>query len=163
MKRKEKKYNIDIETADKVLQNVFAACDSAPNTTKLEEIESRSRQNLLSENIMIVISGVLFLAVFFVPLLFPHADAFVSADSHIKELKVSDHCMTQDSFSISFSGYALDVDLSYMEGADGRIVKAVRYDRETNTIVFPYYPEEYNIYVYDVKGRGIHLLLDPHD
>lgn len=71
--------------------------------------------------------------------------------------------MNEDSFQITFGGQALDINASYMEGADGHIVYAKEYDRFTNTIVFPYTPMEYNIYVYDMSGKGIHLLLTPHD
>lgn len=156
-------YKIDLETADNLLQNVFAACDTTPNTVPLKKIEKRNRQNLFTDNLLIIIAIVIFVISFFVPLCFPHSPIFVSVDSRARELTVVNHEMTADSFSIAFDGLALDYESSYMQAIDGTIVKASSYDRFENRITFPYTQGEYNIYVFDTSGRGIHLLLSPHD
>ena len=158
-----KKYDIDIKTADEMLQNVFAACDTAPNKVPFEKIVSKSRQNLFSDNAFIVVAILIFVATFFCPLFFPHGSVFMSVDSSVgRPLTVVAHEMTEDTFSISFDGLSLDVANSYMVSADNAIILPMEYNRNTNTIVFPYTPSEYNIYVYDIKGKCLHLLLSPH-
>ena len=161
--KKKAKYDIDLKTADQMLQNIFAACDTTPNRVPFDKIVLRSKQNLIAENLLIIISSILFLISFVAPLFFPHADAFLSVASPSRQIELVDHQMNEDSFQITFGGQALDIKASYMEGEDGHIVYAEKYDRFSNTIVFPYIPIEYNIYVYDMSCKGIHLLLTPHD
>jgi len=161
--QKKLKYNMDIKTADKMLQNVFSACDTTPNRVSFDKIVLRSRQNLFSDNLLIILACVIFALTFLTPLFFPHSNAFVSVDSSKgRELTVNSSEMTESTFSISFDGAPLDSGSSYMLGDDNTMVLPMEYDRETNTIVFPYVPMEYNIYVYDVNGKCIHLLLSPH-
>jgi hypothetical protein len=69
--------------------------------------------------------------------------------------------MKEDSFNITFEGNRIDISSSYMEGTDGSVIYASSYDDSTNTVTFPYDKKEYNIYVYDVNGKCIHLLLTP--
>lgn len=163
-KRRRRKYDIDIKTADKMLQNVFAACDTTPNRVPFDKIVLRSRISLLAENILLIIAIVLFVASFIVPLTFPHSNAFISlSEDSGREITLVDHGMTEDSFWITFGGNPLDFNECYMEGADGHIEQAEKYDRFTNTIEFSYTPMEYNIYIFDVRGKRMHLLLTPHE
>lgn len=163
MFKKKKTYNMDINTAGKMLENVFAACDTKPNEIPFDKIVLRSKQNLFTDNLFIVLSIVLFIVTFCAPLLFPHSPIFMSVDRYSERpLQVMSHEMTDDTFSITFEGPVIDIESSYMIGADNYRVSACEYDRFDNNIVFPYYDQEYNIYVYDVNGRYIHLLLTPH-
>lgn len=162
-KSKQNKYNIDVATAGKMLENVFAACDTTPNNVPIDKLILRSKQNLFTDNLYIIIASVLFVITFCVPLFFPPGSFFVSVDSaQGRPLSVVEHTMEASTFSISFDGALIDVSSSYMIGADESVILASEYDRNTNTIVFPYEPQEYNIYVYDINGRCIHLLLSPH-
>lgn len=163
MFKKKKTYSMDINTAGKMLENVFAACDTKPNEIPFDKIVLRSRQNLFTDNLFIVLSIVLFVVTFLVPLFFPHSPIFMSLDKDSgRPLKVVAHEMTDDSFSITFEGSSLDIESCYMLGADDTTVTAIEYNRFDNTIVFPYVPQEYNIYIFDVNGRFMHLLLAPH-
>ena len=156
-------YKIDLETADSLLQNVFAACETTPNTVPLKKIEKRNKLNLFTDNLLIIIACAIFVISFFIPLFFPHSPIFVSVDARARELTVVDHSLSETEFSVSFDGLALDYESSYMESADGVRVPASSYDRFENKITFPFEKGEYNIYVFDTSGRGIHLLLSPHD
>lgn len=162
--RKKRKVDIDIKTADEMLQNIFAACDMTPNRVPFDKIVLRSKLNLVADNLLIVIAALLFAVSFIVPLFFPHSRAFLSlSGDSARELTLADHGMTEDSFWISFGGSPLDFNECYMEGEDGHVVYAEKYDRFNNTIEFPYTRMEYNIYIYDVNGKRMHLLLSPHD
>lgn len=161
--KKKDKFNMDSKAAGQALENIFAACDTAPNKIPFDKILLQSRQNLITDNLYIVLSVVLFLMTFVAPIFFPHGSAFMSVDSAAgRPLTVVEHVMTDSSFSITFAGAPLDSGSSYMLGADNSVVYCQDYNRSSNTIVFPYYAQEYNIYVYDINGRCIHLLLSPH-
>lgn len=160
--RKKNKYRMDVKSAGKMLENVFAACETEPNKVPFDKIVLRSKQNLFTDDLFIIVTIVLFLITFIAPIFFPHGKNFLSVDSGMgRPLNIVDHAMTDTTFSITFDGNPIDVGNSYMEGADDVVVTPSEYDRKTNTVTFPYYSQEYNIYVYDVKGRCIHLLLTP--
>ena len=164
MFNKKQKYNIDIDTAGKMLENVFAACDTTPNRVPFDKIVLKQRLNLFTDNLFIILSIVVFIITFLAPLFFPHSSIFMSADAGTgRPMSVTTHEMTESSFSVSFDGAAIDIGASYMEGEDGVTVTASEYDRDTNTITFPYYAQEYNIFVYDTNGRCMHLLLSPRE
>ncbi len=157
-----KRYEMDIKTADKMLQNVFAACDTQPNKVPFDKIVLRNKTDIRSERLLICITAFLFILTLITPLFLPKGSAFVSVDpSQGRPLSVISHEMKEDSFNITFEGNRIDISSSYMEGTDGSVVYASSYDDSTNTVTFPYDKKEYNIYVYDVNGKCIHLLLTP--
>lgn len=161
---KKNKYDVDVEMADAMLQNVFKACDTEPNIVPLEKMVHRSRLNMFTDNLYIVLASVLFVLTLLMPLVFPHSKAFISADPNKGVgFSVVSSELTDTTFSITFESDALDSGACYMEGNDNSRVTAIEYNRETNTIVFPYAQMEYNIYIFDINGKAIHLLLSPHD
>ena len=163
MFKSKNKYSMDINAAGSTLKNVFSACDTAPNAIPLEKIAERSRLSFFTDNLYIIIASVLLTVTLVAPLFFPHNSAFVSVDfSAGRPLTVTGSEMTQDTFSISVEGGVLSMEDSYMEGADDSYVAPSSFDSTGNTLVFPYSPQEYNIYLYDENGRCLHLLLSPH-
>ncbi|MBR6309111.1 MAG: hypothetical protein IKR39_10950 [Lachnospiraceae bacterium] len=159
---KKKTYSIDINTAGKMLENVFAKAETSPNTVPFDKIVLRSKQNLFTDNLFIVLSSLIFVVTLLMPLFFPHSKMMVSVDAaSSRPLTVKEHHMTESTFSITFDGLPVDVVNSYMVDDDDETVSIVEYDSATNTVVFPYDKKEYNIYVYDTNGKCIHLLLSP--
>lgn len=164
VKSGKEKYNLDSDIAGKMLGNVFSACEAEPNKVSFDKIVSNSKLSFFTENLLITIASVLLLVTFFLPVFFPHNKALVSVNMDlVRELTVADSSMTENSFSISFYGDSLNTLDSYMEGIDGTKYSAIDYDREKNRITFPYTRGEYNIFIYDINGKVIHLLLSPHD
>ena len=160
--KKSKRYQMDIKTADQMLQNVFAACDTTPNKVPFDKIVLRNKTNVRSERLLIGITAFLFILTLVTPLLLPKGNAFVSVDSTMgRPLTVVSHEMQDEAFLITFEGNKIDITSSYMEANDGSVVYVSSYDEFTNTVTFPYDKKEYNIYVYDVTGKCIHLLLTP--
>jgi len=161
--KNKKRYQMDIKTADKMLQNVFAACDTKPNKVPFDKIVLRNKTDIRSERLLICITAFLFILTLITPLFLPKGSAFVSVDPSLgRPLSVLSHEMSTDSFLITFEGDKIDISSSYMESLDGNVVYVSSYDESTNTVTFPYDKKEYNIYVYDVNGKCIHLLLTPH-
>ncbi|MBO4678517.1 MAG: hypothetical protein J5626_02510 [Lachnospiraceae bacterium] len=159
---KKKTYSMDIDTAGKMLENVFAAANTSPNKVPFDKIVLRNKQNLFTDNLFIVLSSVIFIITLILPLFFPHSKVLMSVDAASgRPLTVKEHHMEESSFSISFDGLPVDIDSSYMVDESDRTVSVSSYDKKTNTVVFPYDNKEYNIYVYDTNGKCIHLLLSP--
>lgn len=163
MFRKEKKYTLDVNTAGKMLDNVLSACDAPKCNIQFDKLVLRNKLNLFSENLLIIVATVLFIVSVVAPLFFPHSPIFISGDAkdYGHTISVDDHKLTLESFTISFDCSPLSISECKMVGNDGTEVYASDYDRESNTIVFPYVPQEYNIYIRDIDGCSIHLLLSP--
>ena len=164
MFRKQKNYKLDVKTADDVLQNVFAACDVSPNTIPLDKILKRTKLNLVSDNLLIILAGLLLALTLLIPTTFPHEDYLISV-SHDSDrpLTVTSLDIKDSEFSLSFDGNLLDASECFMTDEKDRVIGPSEYIEEENTILFPFDEMmEYNIFIYDVNGRSIHLLLTPN-
>lgn len=158
-----KRNEVDMETADKILQNVFATCEKTPNKTPIEKIEERAKKNLTAEYPLIISTAVLLLFTILAPLFFPHSDVFMSVgQDSVRPLTIVDHSLENDVLSITLEGNRIDIDRSYMEADDGTVKGILKYDSASNTVDLDYDGREYNIYLYDVNGKCLHLLLAPH-
>ena len=74
--KKSKRYQMDIKTADQMLQNVFAACDTTPNKVPFDKIVLRNKTNVRSERLLIGITAFIFSLTYF-----PSLSAFTSSSS----------------------------------------------------------------------------------
>lgn len=151
----------DYNSQEKMLSDIFKALDKAPGKTSIKAAKKASRKRFFKDNFLIIVTAAAIVITLILPFLFPKSTAVVSVDSMDRKLSVASSEMTGDSFKISFSGAKIDADSSYMLDNDDNYVYPSEYDKLTNTIVFPYDSEEYNIFIYDIYGRSIHLLLTP--
>ncbi len=162
MFNKNKKYEIDVKTADQMLQNVFAACNTEPNRIPFDKIVLKSKQNFKSDNSFMVATILLIIVTFVAPLLFPPSKVFLSvAPSRERPLVIEEHSLTEETFNISLKGATIDLQNTYMVGDSGEVLNPISYERESNALVFPFKNEEYNIYITDINGKTLHLLLSP--
>lgn len=164
--RRKKKYSMSIDSAGETLSNVFAACDIKPNWVPFDEIVLRQRQNNISDNLFITIATVLFIITFLIPIFLPHSSVEVSVNpgGPGRALSVREFEITESTFSFSFDGAIVNSGACYMETSEGSIIEPLSYDRSTNTLVLPYsFTDEYNVFIYDINGRCLHLLLRPRD
>ena len=158
--KKRKKYNVDIKTADKILQNVFAESHVEPNTISFETLVKKNRISLISDNIYLIVSIVLFLFTLIGPLFLPRSNVFLSVESSKdRQLAVVSHSVKAGSFTIRLDGPKVDVSATYIVDSDGNEHIPKAYDPVSNTLVFPCDSGDYNIFIYDVDGRCLHLLL----
>ena len=158
--KKPKKYGVDIKTADQILQNVFAEAKVEPNNISFEKIIQRSRLNLISDNIYILVTAILFVAVLLCPLFMPKGSVFMSVDHRSeRDLAIVSHSVVDGNFTITLDGPMVDTASTYVVDPEGTEFPAISYDSATNTLVLPFGSGDYNIYIYDVNGRLLHLLL----
>lgn len=158
-----RKKDIDILTADSILQNVYKSCNAEPNRISLEEISDKTGSDRRFDSILLIISGVFLVLTLISPLLFKSSQAFVSVDSKSKRtLSITEHEMSTTAFSLSFEGPLIDTSKTFIETEKGTIIFPSSYDRNTNTIVFSPLSYEANIYIYDINGNCLHLLFSPH-
>lgn len=163
---KPKKYKMNIDLAGKALSGVYNACDVRPGVLSFTKAVLRNRQNYVADHILTIITAIILVATFLCPLFFPHSSFVVSSvgNRYAKTLSVTSLEVNESYFSFTFDGPVVDSGSSYMEDADGHIYYPVEYNRIDNTLVLPVeHTSEFNIFIYDINGKCLHLLLSPRE
>ncbi len=158
--KRKKKYSVDIKTADQILQNVLAESKMQPNTVSFENIIKKNKINLVSDNIYLIVAIAIFLFTLIGPLLIPRGSLFMSVEaSRDRQLSIISHQMDHDTFTITLKGPKVDVENTYIVDIAGNVSEPISYDPYTNTLVFPFTSGECNIFISDIDGKCLHLLL----
>ena len=162
-KKKPLTYTMDVKTANETLQNVFLACNQAPNTVPFDKILLRRKLNTRHYNICIWLIVIFLLLTFLSPLVFMghSVSKVVTVNGYHSSLLVVDHHLEKDKFFLELSGKGIDYTNSYLIDASGNKIPPISFDVLRNLVVFPYKDEEVNIYIPSDEGSTLHLLLTP--
>jgi hypothetical protein len=151
--------SVDMPDADKTLQNILKSCNMAPNTLPVEELVSRARENTSKYLLCMFISIGMLIATFFLPLVFK--PAAMSASSQQLDITVDSSKMDGGDFVLNISGFMIDYTSIYAMNEEGTRIYPVSYDVSTGRVVFRYDGESWNIFIPDLNGNQLHLLLTP--
>ena len=151
------KYNVDLKTADTILQNVFTTCEVAPNRIPFEKIVNRKRANVVLEAVGIWTSIIFFFLTLITPVFLPHGDVKISTTADY-EIDVVSHHFEKNTLTIVLSG-PVDASSSYIIDPKGKEAPPVDYDTSQNMILFHAVRGEYNIYIYDLNGKEMQFIL----
>jgi len=153
---------MDMERANATLQNVFAACDQAPNTIPFDKLVLRQKMNTRIYNRMIAITALLIALTFVSPLVIvPMAN--VTNDIFLpKPVSVLKDYVENDILYLQLEGDHILYGEAYMESTDGTVYAPISYDKKQGIIAFLYLSdEESNIYIPVRGAEAVHLLLTP--
>ncbi|MCR5735886.1 MAG: hypothetical protein K6G22_14895 [Lachnospiraceae bacterium] len=156
---KKKKYNLDINTADQTLQNVFKSLDKKPNTIPFDKLVLRNAVNRTYTKVSLSVSLTLLLLILVAPLFFINREFRVESTGLKQSIIVTDHRFNGDNFIMTLSGTMIDYDDIYARLPDGTFVFPLSADEETGEVVFPYSGSSLNIFVPDVNGKLLHAIL----
>ncbi len=158
--RKKKIYQMDMEQANTALQNIFAACNQAPNTIPFDKLVLRKQLNTGLYTRLIVITAITLVFTLLSPLMIVPAAGLFAPGSPQKTVELLDDYRSGDILYLTFSQGNVLYEDAYLETADGEIIPALSYDADTNTIAFPYMEDvECNIYIPVADGQPLHFLL----
>ena len=147
----------DMPDADRTLQKVFEACSMKPNTLPIEELIQHSRENTVRFAVCMWISIVMLTITFFMPLIFkPLTSHHVEND-----ITVSSSEMRDGKFVLHLSGFMIDYTSIYAIDEDGEKIQPISFNGKTGEVDFHYNNESWNIYISDLNGSQLHLLLTP--
>lgn len=159
---KKNQYQMDIGTANAALQNIFAACDKAPNTIPFDKIVLRQKANTKSIHILLVITAVLFIFTFVSPLVIPPLTASIETLVVGEPAVLVKDYLQDNILYLEFSGDHILFEQAYAETPDGTIIKVLSCDKEKKLICFPYdTATELNIYIPVRYADTLHFLLTP--
>lgn len=160
--RKQKKYEIDINTANTALQNVFVACKQTPNTIPFDKLLLRQKANTRLYNLLLCIVTAVLLFTFFSPLIITPISNIVGGDV-AKTTFVKTHYLRNDILYIQLEGEDIHFNAAYMSSADGMLYEPASYDEASQTICFEYINKECNIYIPYGEDKQLHLLFTPSE
>ena len=155
-----KKHHMDLKQADATLQNVFKACHIPPNTTSFDRLALRRRLNTRIYNRLLIITALLLLFTFILPLAVSPAAPFFKRGGASEVVLVSD-TLSGDVLKLMLSGSGILYDEAYQETASGITEPALSYNEKTGVISFSYYGTETNIYIPLENAPTFHLWLSP--
>lgn len=159
---KKKTYQMDIEKANSALQNIFAACDHAPNTIPFDKLILRQRVNTRVYNRLLTATAVLLLLTFLFPIIIVPVS---NAMGHIlapEPVALLNDYLEDGILYLQLTGDNILYNEAYLETFDGQKKYAVTYDVKKQLISFPYIDEsESNIYIPIKDSAPLHLLLSP--
>lgn len=160
--RKQKKYEMNKDIANRALQDVFTACDKAPNTTPFDKLVLREKANTRPYNRMLLLTAMLLALTFLTPLLIVPLTAQISRWRTPEPPELVNDYVEDSCLYLQFTGDNIQYEDAYLEKQDGTILPILSYDAKSKTICFPYIEDsESNIYI-PIKGGGaLHLLLTP--
>lgn len=155
-----KEYQIDIQSADKTLQSVFAACNVEPNTVPFDKLVLRQQARLKPYNIRLVATLLLLLLTLSTPFPFHY---FYSQSSKVHVITLDQHYVEDNILYIKVDPChgSIDRNNSYLITASGERIDVLSYDQENHILAFPYLPEECNIYIPGENNSTLHLLYTP--
>lgn len=159
---KKKTYEMNMEQANAALQNIFAACNQAPNTIPFDKLVLRQQLNTAVYTRLIAATFIALCLTFFAPLyIVPIASGIDHVLTPEPVKLVSDYC-EENVLYLELSHNRILYEEAYIETLDGRKEYAISFDKKTCTIAFPYITDsECNIYIPVRNNEPLHLLLSP--
>lgn len=155
------KYNMDINTANDILQNVFAAKQQAPNTTPFDKIvlKSKARTSLVTSCMWV---GIIMLCLTILsPLAFRSTDFKVTDFTEAQNLQIIEHQLFTEEFVMIVSGSKLDYQSVYASKNDGSVIfpSRIRFINGNAEITIPYDGEALNLFIPDTDGNVMQAIL----
>ena len=155
-----KQYQLDIQSADRTLQSVFAACNVEPNTVPFDKLILREKARLTPYNTRLAATLVILLITLATPILFFH---FYNEGGKVHVITLDQHYVDNNILYIKVEPChgSIDRNNSYLITASGEKITALSYDKENHILAFPYLSEECNIYIPGENNSTLHLLYTP--
>lgn len=163
MFHRKKQYTMSKSEATATLQNVLNACDK-PASNNMDEILSKTFQISGGYKIRIIVTAVLLFITIISPLLFSPKLSKSNYNSKKADVKIENYEVVDSDLYIDLAGPFLVVANAYAVNPDGEQFTPVEDNIWKDQIHFDNYDDtEWNIYLNDVNGNTIHLLLTPTD
>lgn len=162
---KTKKYQMDTAMADTTLQSVFAACDKKPNEVPFDKILLRGKMTSKACNVNIILCVVLLIVTLLLPLTFQKPSTRVITGEN-KVFSLISHSVENNELILTFSETTFNADTCEMLLVSGSNLsestfKPLQIDDDSDTIVFPYFEDAMSIYIEDISGSSMTILVTP--
>jgi len=158
---RKKQYTMTKSEATTTLQNVFEACER-PVSNHMDEILAKTFKISGGYKIRILITLIILVITVFLPLFLSPVFSKTHYNANKANVLIKDYEVSGSDLFIDLTGPFLVVSETYAINPSGDIFTPIEIDVWTDQIHFNNYDEtEWNIYLNDVEGNTIHLLLIP--
>ncbi len=160
MFRRNKTYSINRKAANEALQNVFAACEQAPNTQSLDALLFKNIANTTLVKMGKWMSIALLLLILFCPVVFYISGKNAQTGPHKADITVTDHYLDNDSgmFVMKLSGSDIYYEGIYAKKEDGSVIRPSETDPD-GTVKFRFKSGTLNIFIPDTEGGIVQAVL----
>lgn len=167
---KRRKYSMDKQTANAILQNVFAAGEQSPNTIPFDKLVLRgmAQTTLVTSCMWIAIVMLVFILV--CPFAFRSNELSVAHSAAFKSVQIVEHQLYTDEFVMILEGKDIDYQSIYSQKNDGMIIypSHIRFvdgsQGSTNIeVTIPYDGDALNIYIPDINGEVLQAVLSQRE
>ena len=147
--------------ASATLQQVFEACGQ-PVSTEIDRIILGHTNVHAIYGILIAIAGAALALTLVLPLLFsPYAAGSRYSDSRA-DISIESFTVTEDVLLIDLSGPFININSVYATDSQGNVIYPNSRNVWSDQVSFDYNSNgEWDIYVADISGNSIHMLLTP--
>ncbi len=157
-----RKYTMDGAVADKTLKNVFQACNLKVTERSLQDLKKTQNKEHASMIVLMIVALAACIVIFLVPFYLYSSPANVTqVGNNSTTLVVESHHEDKGIFYLTLSGGEVDYSGIRLVKEDGTENNILSYDAASSTIAFTYIEEDINIYIPQVNGATLHLLLSP--
>lgn len=154
-----KKYTLTIDTADKTLQNIFAACEQTPNNIPLQRLASQKSAIVKPLNIMIGVCHFVLFIVLLLPFVMHQPKYHFTTYNKYDSFYIKEHYAEQENVFIRVNTTELNLSKCYMVDSKGAQYPVKDFNTTTNTLILPFYDDFGDIYLSDESGHTLHVLL----
>lgn len=163
-RKKKKIYHMNMDQANQTLQNVFAACEKAPNTVPFDKLLLRQKLNTRIYNVLIILTLFFLLVTFLSPLAVAPVNASFNRNRDFSKITVESDYVADNILYLSLTGEDILLDQAFQITMEGIRELPLSYDEKCSTICFPYHlDQEVNIFIPSANGQPLHLLITPQE
>lgn len=158
---KKKTYQIDMETANVALQNVFVACQETPNTIPFDKLVLRQKARTQKYDNLLVIIIIIIALTILAPLPFLRFKAYLD----YSPIVLKEHYVDGNKLYLELDtgNHTIKYEEAYLLSSGGNIYEIVSYNSNSYSLCFPYITKECNIYIPYDEDSLLHLSLTPTD
>ena len=160
MFRRNKIYSINRKAANEALQNVFAACEQAPNTQSLDALLFKNIANTTLVKAGKWMSVVLLVLILLSPIAFYSVRNESGAKPHKTDITVTNHYLDEENgcFVMEIAGTNIDYDGIYAKKENGAKIYPIESDHN-GIVKFRFEKGTLNIYIPDTEGGIVQAVL----
>ena len=160
MFRRNKTYSINKKAANEALQNVFAACEQAPNTQSLDALLFKNIANTTLVKLGKWLSVALFVLILLCPVVFHTVGKQKKEVSGRTDITVKEHYIDENNqwFVMTLSGDNINYEGIYAKKEDGSVIYPASTDPD-GTVRFHFESGTLNIYIPDTEGGIVQAVL----
>ncbi len=159
--KRDKTYKMDLKSANETLQNVFAQCDTTPNTIPLDKIVLQQKANTRYASIGIYTSLLMLIILLILPAFILQSDATIISQKGISNVRLDSYYITSTSIHVELKDTNCNYTISYAISDDQTKSFAQIDPRDPYHLIFDFDRTSTDLYLFDINGNAKTFHIEP--